>query len=238
MPALPIIESCFDKELGKIVFLLSQGKQIRIKISASAISVYVPGKRYLTKARDFLSENKSVIVSKQNKLKSRTPSGNSVYDGMKTLFFTVRLIEDKERKNLFFKRNNDILEIYYPDNTSVNAIQPQLIRGLSYFLRKDATAYLPQRLELLAKKHDFTYNKVSIRSKHTSWGSCTSKKHISLSLYLLLAPEPLIDYVLLHELCHTIEMNHGPRFQALLNQCTNGQSQTLKQELKKIRIPT
>ena len=103
MPALPIIESCFDKELGKIVFLLSQGKQIRIKISASAISVYVPRKRYLTKARDFLSENKSVIVSKQNKLKSRTPSGNSVYDGMKTLFFTVRLIEDKERKNLFFK---------------------------------------------------------------------------------------------------------------------------------------
>ena len=96
MPALPIIESCFDEELGKIVFLLSQGRQIRIKISASAISVYVPGKRHLTKARDFLSENKSVIVSKQNKLRSRTPSGNSVYDGMKTLFFTsLRGIEWK-----------------------------------------------------------------------------------------------------------------------------------------------
>lgn len=238
MPALPIIENCFDEELGRIVFLLSQGGQIRIKISASKISVYVPGKRYMPKAWDFLNEKKPEIVAKQNKLKSRSPSGNSIHDGMKTLFFTVRLMEDKERKNLFFKRNKDILEIYYPENTSIETLQPQLIRGLSYFLRKDATTYLPQRLELLAKKHGFTYNKVSIRNKHTSWGSCSSRKNISLSLYLLLASEPLIDYVLLHELCHTIEMNHGPRFQALLNQCTNGQSQILKQELKKIRIPT
>ncbi|MDR2085592.1 MAG: M48 family metallopeptidase [Dysgonamonadaceae bacterium] len=99
-------------------------------------------------------------------------------------------------------------------------------------LRRQANAFLPGALKQLARKHGFTYQSVTIRKSKTRWGSCSSKKTISLSLYLMLLPLHLKEYVLLHELCHTIHMNHSPAFWALLDQCTNGKSHELRKELK------
>lgn len=102
-------------------------------------------------------------------------------------------------------------------------------------MRKRAKQILPQRLAFLAQTHNLTYTSVSINSARTRWGSCSSRKSINLSLYLLLLPSALIDYVLLHELCHTRELNHGPRFWALLDSFTQGQAKRLRQELRCFR---
>jgi predicted metal-dependent hydrolase len=66
---------------------------------------------------------------------------------------------------------------------------------------------------MLPARHSFHYTGVTVRNTQSRWGSCSAQKHINLSLSLMLLPEHLIDYVLLHELCHTVEMNHGERFQ-------------------------
>lgn len=99
-------------------------------------------------------------------------------------------------------------------------------------LRQKAKAYLPQKLEQLAKEHGFKYREVKISKSKTRWGSCSTKASINLSLYLILLPEFLIEYVLLHELCHTVEMNHGPAFWALLDKHTHGKAKELKKQLK------
>ena len=91
------------------------------------------------------------------------------------------------------------------------------------------------RLEHLSAQCGLSYASVKINSSQGRWGSCSARKNINLSYYLVLLPSHLIDYVLLHELCHTREMNHGERFWDLLNRFTDGKALALRKELKKYR---
>jgi len=78
--------------------------------------------------------------------------------------------------------------------------------------REEARENLEKRLSELAEQHKFQYNRVSIRSQRTRWGSCSSKDNISLNMKLLHLPQQLIDYILLHELVHTRVKNHSKDF--------------------------
>ena len=82
--------------------------------------------------------------------------------------------------------------------------------------RKQARKILVARLNELAEKHGFTYNRVFIRNQKTLWGSCSAKNNISLNVKLLLLPEKLTDFIILHELVHTRVKNHGKQFRAEL----------------------
>ncbi|GHT02243.1 zinc protease [Bacteroidia bacterium] len=97
---------------------------------------------------------------------------------------------------------------------------------------------LPKQLADMARVHGFTYVSAKTRKSKARWGSCSTKKTINLSYYLLLLPQHLIDYVLLHELCHTVHMNHSAAFWALLDQHAGGKSKDLRKELRNYHIPT
>ncbi len=79
-------------------------------------------------------------------------------------------------------------------------------------LRVQAEQLLPQRLASLATGHGFKYTDVSIKKLKGRWGSCDQHGHIVLNLFLMQLPWDLIDYVLLHELTHTVVLRHGPDF--------------------------
>lgn len=76
---------------------------------------------------------------------------------------------------------------------------------------------LVARLNNLAEEHGFTFNSVSVRNQRTRWGSCSHHNNISLNVKLVLLPEDLIDYVILHELVHTRIHNHSEKFWAELD---------------------
>jgi len=71
---------------------------------------------------------------------------------------------------------------------------------------------LTNRLHYLAEKHGFIYNKVTIRNQKTRWGSCSHTNNISLNMKLVLLPDELVDYVIMHELVHTKIHNHSKKF--------------------------
>jgi hypothetical protein len=75
---------------------------------------------------------------------------------------------------------------------------------------------LVPRLARLAAEHDLLFDRVSVRHQRTRWASCSRRRGISLNLRLLFLDAALVDYVLLHELCHTRELNHSRRFWDLL----------------------
>jgi len=78
--------------------------------------------------------------------------------------------------------------------------------------RAVARKILVDRLDYLAGKYGFTYNRVFIRNQKTRWGSCSTKNNINLNVNLVRLPDELIDYTILHELVHTRVKNHSRRF--------------------------
>jgi predicted metal-dependent hydrolase len=91
-------------------------------------------------------------------------------------------------------------------------VQEAATKAVLCALRKEAEQHLPERLQDLARLHNFSYRTVSVRQLKSRWGSCDQDKNIKLNLYLMQLPWELIDYVLLHELVHTRVMQHGPVF--------------------------
>ena len=85
-------------------------------------------------------------------------------------------------------------------------------RLLRRWLAAQARTHLPPWLERLAAEHALSYERVALRAQRTRWGSCSSRGTISLNVALLFLPEDLVRAVLLHELCHTEELNHSPAF--------------------------
>lgn len=114
-------------------------------------------------------------------------------------------------------------------------MQAWLRKVIEEALRRNAKIILPPRLYALSLRHNLPYKSVKINSSSGRWGSCSARGNINLSYFLVLLPKHLIDYVLLHELAHTREMNHGERFWALLDGMTDGKAQLLRSELRKYR---
>ncbi|MFC2038623.1 M48 family metallopeptidase [Chloroflexota bacterium] len=98
--------------------------------------------------------------------------------------------------------------------------------------RSAARQKLAGRLEYLAGKHGFVYNRVFFRNQKTRWGSCSFTDNISLNIQLVHLPEELVDYVLLHELVHTRVKNHSPSFWQELDRYT-GDAKGMAKKLKK-----
>ena len=77
-------------------------------------------------------------------------------------------------------------------------------------------ADFPPRVRQYAEKIGVRYGRITIRLQKTRWGSCSSKGNLNFNCLLMLAPKEVQDYIIVHELCHRIEMNHSPRFWELV----------------------
>ena len=97
---------------------------------------------------------------------------------------------------------------------SAVAVAPERIEAM----RKEAKMLLPRRLSELAERYGFSFGRIFIKHNSSNWGSCSARGNINLNLNLVRLPQLLCDHVILHELCHLRNPNHGPEFHALLEQ--------------------
>lgn len=81
-------------------------------------------------------------------------------------------------------------------------------------LADEALRVIPGRVAHFAPLVGVTYGRITVRNQRTRWGSCSSKGNLNFNCLLMLAPPDILDYVVVHELCHRKEMNHSPKFWA------------------------
>jgi len=112
------------------------------------------------------------------------------------------------------KRHGQQIIVTLPEETSLkDADVARVVRdSVIDALRLEAKSYLPKRITFLAEKNGFAFSKIRFSHASGRWGSCSSNGTISLNIALMKLPFELIDYVLVHELSHTKQMNHSEAF--------------------------
>lgn len=85
-------------------------------------------------------------------------------------------------------------------------------------LKMQAEEVFPARVAFYAGKMGISYGRITIRRQKSRWGSCSQSGNLNFNCLLMLAPPGVVDYVVVHELCHRIEMNHSPRFWKLVGE--------------------
>ena len=86
-------------------------------------------------------------------------------------------------------------------------------------LARQARQIIPARVEHFAAQIGVTYGRITLRCQKTRWGSCSTAGNLNFNVLLMLAPPEVLDYVVIHELCHRFEMNHSARFWDLVSRC-------------------
>jgi predicted metal-dependent hydrolase len=209
-----------DAEFGKVVVRRSvRARHVKLKVHPdgnirASLPLYAPMllvKRLIHQSRDKLRG----IVAEQS-------IGKQHYTTGMTLGKSHRLVVVQTHNTASsIKRQDQSIVIYIAENETLETPQVRKLIQAEHIklLRTEAKAYLPRQLRYLAETFGFDYEKVRFSHSSGRWGSCSSQGTISLNIALMKLDHSLINYVLIHELCHTKHMNHSPAFWALVQTC-------------------
>lgn len=223
-----------DKELGILMIRVNpRAKRLTFRAKSDAIYVSIPSGTTSKEITDAINQLREKLRGLKEKVVR--PLINLDYR-IDTEYFKLSLVTGLRDKFLAHSELGEMRIVCPPSaNFADEQLQEWLHKVIEEALRRNAKIILPMRLYQLSGEHNLPYKSVKINSSRGRWGSCSARKAINLSYFLVLLPPHLIDYVLLHELCHTREMNHGDRFWALLNSLTNGKAFELREELKRYK---
>ena len=180
----------------------SQRKTLSLTINDNAeLVIRAPLKLPIKKIQDFINEKENWINRKkrliENQIKDITINKNKLlYLGS---LFPIKL-----------KQNASKELIFTGEEFIVNSIEPGSLSLLinKWYKNKFREIALP-RVSYFVEQHNLTINQVRLKNQKTMWGSCSSKNNINLNYLLIMAPKEVIDYVIVHELVHTIHRNHS-----------------------------
>jgi len=206
-----------DPQLGTIKLRrnhLSKSIKISIKPDAS-IHVSMPPRTPLFVVKRFIESSKKELLSIRE---SKATIAEKIYQDQDIIGRSHKIILDTSKPKLQTRIHGQSIKWFVPESieSSSHEAQTVLAAPIKKVLTAQAKAYLPRRLKYLADLHDLSFSAVQFGNPKGRWGSCSSQKIIRLNIALMNVPLELIDYVLIHELCHTVQMNHSSDFWELV----------------------
>lgn len=135
---------------------------------------------------------------------------------MQIVVFVPLYVSDNEIERLVISKSKWIdehmlkVQSTIDERSKLEKITSEQIKELA----DQAVEYIPKRVKYYAENENFVYNKITIKNLVSRWGSCSTKGNLNFNCLLMLTPDYVIDYIVVHELCHLREMNHSEKFWA------------------------
>lgn len=208
-----------DPEFGVVACRRSpQARFIRVRVSDDgSVKATLPKRAPLYLVKELLESSRAEI---RTMIATQKAKRISYENGMRIgrshqLILKYTDIDEPKKKVMGQYIVITLPNEYREDSDAALAyIQPHI----KHALRREAMAYLPRRLRYLADNYGFNYERERFGNQKGRWGSCSSSGTISLNVALMNLPLEIIDYVLIHELAHTREMNHSADFWEIVEQ--------------------
>jgi len=200
-----------DDEFGPIsVRRFDSSRHIRIKIdSHGKVSATMPRNAALRHVHELLDMSRVSLRKSLQQIRSKT----EVFTDRQRIGSSHSiLVETGDGPSVRLRSPYIVVTLENPGDIEQAPIQRMIRDIVVKTLRAEAKAYLPRRLRYIADQNGFNFSSIRFSNASTRWGSCSSSGTISLNVWLMQLDHELIDYVLIHELCHTRQMNHSEEF--------------------------
>lgn len=183
-------------------------KTLGIKVSQQGeVIVLAPYQVNIKTIENILAKRKDWIVEAKNSIKRYVSGDSFLFLGEE---YVINLIETQDN-NKSIEFNGSKFNVFINEE-SVNNLNNKIKELLYSKYKEDFLKMINYRMSSLAQIIGVKPNKVSVRYQKTIWGSCSYDDNISINFKLALAPLEVVDYILIHELCHILHKNHSKEF--------------------------
>ena len=177
----------------------SRAKRISIRVNHNGAELILPNKHYNAGYRFLLSKESWVRQKLQNAIKHEPIDDKTI-----PIFGEIYSLQHIEANYCKVLITQNLVEVY--------SNIPHDKRILIKFLRDKLLLEVTKLVDFFSAKHELSFSKIRIMNNKNKWGSCSSKGVLSFNWRLVFAPKEILEYLVVHEMCHIIEMNHSIRF--------------------------
>lgn len=216
MPVLTVGDTTIPYEIRHS----TRAKRMRIRVRPGGVDVVAPRFTFKRDVVAFVESKRQWICQKTEALRGRelTVIPESCVSGAKVLFRGryLRLQVDRSSEPEASLRFANAFHIQVPESLGEEETEPTTRRLLMSWLSNRALGDARAWTDLYGARLDAYPSRLRIGNQKTLWGSCSARGVVSFNWRLIAAPKPVFEYVVVHELCHLLEHNHGPRFWELV----------------------
>jgi predicted metal-dependent hydrolase len=241
MPQTSPFAPVADPQLGLILpHPHATATRFIFRTSPEGIKMTCPARATRKQVLDAIEKSRDGIAKMQQKSQARKAESIEAGAEITMAFFTLRVSEAPVTR--FFTAGpikEGVLPLVCPKGTDYASPQARATIAdlLNTYCRKHAPSHLVERAKELAKRIGARPRAIGVSYGKQRLGRCDTRGEILLSYRLMYYPAELVDLVIYHELAHLTEMNHGPRFYALLDSYVGGRHDELNRRLKAFRCP-